>query len=103
MEDVNQDEKHSLEIEFNKMNAYPIFMTAEELQPYLLFYENILRPLFHNFKDLYDMRNESLVYWKDYCEVNKRVAEKIVQLKVKTIWLHNNHLLMVPLYVKKMY
>ena len=63
------------------MNAYPIFMTAEELKPYLNFYENILRPLFHNFKDLYDMKNESLVYWKDFCDVNKRVADKIVELK----------------------
>jgi trehalose 6-phosphate synthase/phosphatase len=89
------------------MNAYPIFMTAEELKPYLNFYENILRPLFHNFKDLYDMRNESLIYWKDFCDVNKKVADKVVEVKNsinrvnQAIWIHNNHLVMVPLYVKK--
>lgn len=107
LEDVSQQEIDQLEAKFNKLNAYPIFMTAEELKPYLNFYENILRPLFHNFKDLYDMKNESLIYWKDFCDVNKRVADKIVELKNKlgtknqTIWIHNNHLVMVPLYVKK--
>lgn len=32
-------------------------MTAEETEPYLLFYENILRPLFHNFNDLYNLQS----------------------------------------------
>ena len=83
-------------------------MTAEELGPYLLFYENILRPLFHNFRDLYDLRNDFLCYWKDYDLVNRKVAQKIVEVtkneqkgKCKAIWIHNNHLMMVPLYVKK--
>ena len=35
-------------------------MTVNELKPFNVFMENILRPLFHNFKDLYDMKNESL-------------------------------------------
>jgi len=88
------------------MGAYPVFMTAEELQPCLLFYENILRPLFHNFKDIRDMRNDFLKYWKDYVAVNQKVAQKILEVKnllngATTIWIHNNHLLMVPLYVKK--
>ena len=90
-------------------NAYPIFMTAEELGPYLLYYENILRPLFHNFNDLYDIRNDYLTYWKDYVAVNQKVASKIIEVKnefsgkCKTIWIHNNHLLMVPFQVKKQF
>ncbi len=35
-------------------------MTINELKPFKLFMENILIPLFHNFKDLYDMKNEAL-------------------------------------------
>ncbi len=35
-------------------------MTAEELKPYNLFFENIIRRLFNSFKDLYDMKNDSL-------------------------------------------
>jgi trehalose-6-phosphate synthase len=72
LEDVSEQEKAQLTASFKQMNAYPIFMTSQELAPYLLFYENIIRPLFHNFKDLYDMRNEYLKYWKDYVEVNKK-------------------------------
>ncbi len=41
--------------QFKEKGAYPIFMTAEETLPFLLFYENNIRPLFHNFKDLYNM------------------------------------------------
>jgi trehalose-6-phosphate synthase len=74
LEDVSVEEKEILTLQFHKLNSYPIFMTAEELIPYLLFYENILRPLFHNFKDLYDMKNEYLKNWKDYQHVNLKVA-----------------------------
>lgn len=49
LEELSSLEKEALEIKFQDQNCYPIFMTAEELGPYLLFYENILRPLFHNF------------------------------------------------------
>ena len=103
IENLSEMEQKDLEKKFEKINAYPIFITAMELQPYLLYYENILRPLFHNFKDLYDMKNEFMGYWKDYCEINKRIAEKIVSLKIKTVWIHNNHLLMVPHYIKKVF
>ena len=83
-------------------------MTAEETEPYLLFYENILRPLFHNFNDLYNLQNELLQYWKDFVAVNQKFANKIIDVKneiisegVTKIWIHNNHLIMVPLLVKK--
>jgi trehalose 6-phosphate synthase/phosphatase len=45
------------------------------------FYENILRPLFHNFKDIRDMRNDYLKYWKDYVAVNQKVAQRIIEVK----------------------
>lgn len=97
------------------MGAYPIFMTAEQTTPYLRFYENILRPLFHNFKDIYNQCNEDLNHWKDFLEVNQLFANKIIEVKnkfnmqkaykkeVKSIWIHNNHLIMVPLLVKKQF
>lgn len=83
-------------------------MTAEETEPYLLFYENILRPLFHNFNDLYILQNSLLQYWKDFVAVNQKFANKIIDVKnefsnegLTKIWIHNNHLIMVPLLVKK--
>lgn len=63
------------------MSAYPIFMTAEQTSPYLRFYENVLRPLFHNFKDLYSHDYEEIQYWKDFCEVNQKFANKIIEVK----------------------
>lgn len=54
LEDMSEKEKTKLNSQFENMGAYPIFMTAEQTAPYLRFYENILRPLFHNFKDLYN-------------------------------------------------
>ena len=55
LEDVTEAEKMDLNDQFKEKGAYPIFMTAEETLPFLLFYENNIRPLFHNFKDLYNM------------------------------------------------
>lgn len=107
LEDVSDKEKEELEAELRQVGAFPIFMTAEELEGYLSFYENILRPLFHNFKDLYDQRNEYLQYWSDYQIINQKVARRIIELKnefkCRTIWIHNNHLLLVPQYVRKQF
>ena len=87
-------------------------MTAEETGPYLMFYENQMRPLFHNFKDLYDLRSELNKHWKSFVEVSQRFADKIVEVKnalaragskCTKIWVHNNQLIMVPLYVRKQF
>ena len=52
LEDVSDYEKIQLTKEFNKLQQYPIFMTSTEIEPFLIYYEGILRPLFHNFKDI---------------------------------------------------
>ena len=81
IENMSEEEKKNCTAQFQQMGAYPIFMTAKETAPYFLFYENILRPLFHNFKDLFNQHNEHLQYWKDYCELNQRFANKIIEVK----------------------
>jgi len=47
-------------------------MTSTELKPYFQFYENLLKPLFHNFKSLYklNMKLQGTEYWKHYTNVN---------------------------------
>lgn len=47
-EDENEREKISHMLK--KQNCYPIWLTADEVENYLLFHEQFLRPLFHNFK-----------------------------------------------------
>jgi trehalose-6-phosphate synthase len=48
-----KEEQVSIEDQLNAKGCYPLFMTIEEMKPYLKFYENVLKPLFHNFKSLY--------------------------------------------------
>ena len=81
LEDVTDNEKQILSAQFKEKGAYPIFMTAEETLPFLLFYENNIRPLFHNFKDLYNMQNESVKYWSSYVALNQKFANKIIEVK----------------------
>jgi len=82
--------------EFKAKHAYPIFMTVEETAPFTTYYENILRPLFHNFKDLYNMHNDDLKYWKNYLSVNQKFANEICAIKnelgqnTTQVWIHNN-------------
>ena len=81
-------------------------MNSAEIDPFLIYYERIVRPLFNNFRDIKQLRQNNLQYWKDYQAINLKVAQKILEVKnqikgITTIWLQNNHLLMVPLYVKK--
>ena len=75
LEDLSVFEKQELTQKFQKLNSYPIFMTVEESAPYTLFFENVLRPLFHKFKDLFDMRNEYFQYWGTFNHVNQIVAQ----------------------------
>lgn len=93
LEDVSDQEKQQLRLKFLEYNASPVFMTSQEIEPFLVFYENILRPLFHNFKDIRDLRLNNLQYWKEYLHVNQLVAQKILEIKntkiknLKTIWI----------------
>jgi trehalose-6-phosphate synthase len=70
LDPLTDHEQAELNKQFEEMNAYPIFLTVDEVNPYLLFYENILRPLFHNFQDLYNINDQYLDNWKDYLNVN---------------------------------
>jgi trehalose-6-phosphate synthase len=58
-------------------------MTVQDLQSYLIFYESVLKPLFHNFKSLYEDLNaiESPEYWKEFMSVNQKFASKIIEVK----------------------
>lgn len=64
----------------------------------------------HNFKSLYDDKTniENKEYWNSYLFINKAFANKVIEVKnifasqhPKMIWVHDIHLLMVPIYVKK--
>lgn len=67
-------------------------MTAIEIEPFLIYYEGIIRPLFHNFKDIKNIGDNQSEYWNEYLAVNKIVAKKIIEVhnqvrKTNTIWI----------------
>jgi trehalose-6-phosphate synthase len=55
-------------------------MTAMEIEPFLSYYEGILRPLFHNFKDIKSIGQNQINNWKEYITVNQIVAKKIIEV-----------------------
>jgi hypothetical protein len=66
LEDVSDVEKEYLTKEFKKLNSYPIFLTSAEIEPFTRYYERIIRLLFNNFRDIKNLRQNNLQYWKDY-------------------------------------
>lgn len=64
-------------------DCFPIFMTIRNLLPYYNFYENVLKPIFHNFKSLYvDLTDlENAEHWKEYQSLNLTFSQKIVSVK----------------------
>jgi trehalose-6-phosphate synthase len=58
-------------------------MTAEETAPFLIFYENHIRLLFHNFKDLNNINNHTSKHWDSYVELNQKFAKEILAVRAK--------------------
>lgn len=67
-EELNDEEKSWIEENMRAKNCYPIFITLKEFLPFMKFYENALKTLFHNFKSLYEdyALTENFDQWKDY-------------------------------------
>jgi len=104
--ELSEVEKDQLNSQLEQKNAFPIFITAEEIAPYLIFYENHIRMLFHSFLDLCNINTHTQKNWHTYIDLNQKFVQKILTINKKLnclkILLHNNHLLMVPLLLKKL-
>jgi len=70
--ELSEVEKDQLNSQLELKSAYPIFMTAEEIAPYLIFYENHIRMLFHSFQDLLNIYTHSQINWSTYIELNQK-------------------------------
>ena len=86
-------------------HCHAIFMTDEEIRPYLRFYERLMRPNMHNFVDPGDYHTQALNDWAEYKNINKKIAHKIREvrqtLKADTIWIHGDQFMMVPQYIRQ--
>jgi trehalose 6-phosphate synthase/phosphatase len=88
-------------IRFGDMRCHPIVVPKAAYNAYYNKYcNNVLWPLFHYERS---MVHHSPSGWKAYQEVNRLVADAIIE-EVKdddTIWVHDFQLLLVPGYVKE--
>lgn len=94
----------------SKFNFVPVFHKKENVEKYLEFHENVLRPLFHNFKQL---ENEIEVdgdklkeMWSVYKDFNMEYLDPIVSVHENMkdiVWIHDTYLMLLPKFVRHSY
>lgn len=107
----NKKEKQELTQLFEDNDCIPIFISSDLNDDYFNYYENIMKPLFYNFKGLYDDCINPHKYddWGCYKAVNEKFSEKLIEVKDRMeqdrsnvfIWLNNHQLFLVPQYLRK--
>ena len=67
--------------------------------------ERFIKPLFHNFKaaDKNEVTEEFVDLWHQYIDTNAKFVQTLVELKKNNdhIWIHDYHLLLVPVQLRK--
>lgn len=107
----DQEEEDELTSLYLSHNCIPIFIDEKLHDEYFHYYENIMKPLFYNFKGLYDdlRSNNTQDDWQCYKTVNEMYSMKIINIKDKYeqeqsnvfIWLNNHQLFLVPFYLRR--
>lgn len=85
----------------NKFNAYPVFMSEEEMEKfYLGFCNSTIWPLFHYMTTWANYDSEQ---YKVYKEVNEKFAETVIEIAHANdiIWINDYHLMMIPELLRK--
>ena len=96
---------------YQQHDWYPIFIDAKLSNEYFNYWENIMKPLFYNFKGLYDDIGGLHRYddWSWFKTVNEKFSEKIIEAKDNNeeshpnafIWLNNHQLILVPQFLRR--
>jgi len=102
-----RDEHEKLRVQelLAQYQCYPVWIPQDIMDKFLLFHEQFMRPLFHNFKSTsdtaIDQHNSEL--WHAYCEVNSLFVSSLIQVKRERelVWIHDVYLLLTPFYLKK--
>lgn len=100
-DDLSSKDKQAIREHFAKHNAYPVFLTAAQIENFYEGYSNdTLWPLFHYFQSL-SQQND--VYWQAYDEVNQLYAAAVKQVSTShaRIWVHDYQLMLVPAMVRE--
>lgn len=97
---------------FTKRSIVVLYSWINKLSDeYFKYYEHVMKPLFYNFKGLYDdytfeNRQDN---WQCYKRMNEKFSSKIMEVKDKYeeesanifIWLNNHQLFLVPQYLRR--
>jgi trehalose-6-phosphate synthase len=86
--------------------CFPVFLTLKEIQNFLIYYESLIKPKMHNFVDLKDDSRFITDNWPAYVSINQKIAQKVIEVRsqvsnVKAVWVHGDHLMLVPQYIRK--
>ena len=85
-------------------NCFPIFLTHEQIIPYLSFYEQVIRPNMHNFTDPSDHLKLAFNYWNEFKSINAKIAKRVLDVRQlvnsHTIWIHGDQNMLVPYYIR---
>jgi len=58
-----------------------LFMTREEVEPFLRVYEGLIKPKMHNFFDPFDESAKDLDHFVHYTNLNRRFVEKVLEVR----------------------
>lgn len=107
----NEQEEEELTELYEQHDCIPVFIDEKLSDEYFFYYENIMKPLFYNFKGLYDDMDSAkqIDDWGCFKIVNEKISEKIIEVKDKYeeeksnvfIWLNNQQLFLVPQYLRR--
>mmetsp|Transcript_17784 Transcript_17784/g.12732 ORF Transcript_17784/g.12732 Transcript_17784/m.12732 type:complete len:267 (+) Transcript_17784:499-1299(+) len=101
----SESEQQEIIALLKEYDCIPVFFEQDVIEQYLYFHENVLRPLFHNFKGLNDFESQLAKHdlWQNYNYVNQLFAQVILETKQENemIWIHDNYLLLTPTFIKR--
>ena len=88
-----------------KLKMFPVLVSHEDNLKSALYYETILKPVFHNFiKTLVEMKDPTKIVElrTGFIAMNSIISENVGKIvekhlpNLKMVWLHDIHLLYVP-------
>ena len=103
MQVEKEEEEELADMLLDEYNCVVVFLDAQLLQHfYHGFCRTYLRPIFHCQSCMpQDKDPFSDVEWRAYCTVNKKFAEKVIEVYEPgyLTWVHDYHLMLLPSYI----
>ena len=101
---TDQEERLANEA-LSKKQCYAVFLTTEEMRPFMKHYEGCMRPRMHNFFDPFDVSQLDNSQQANYTELSMKIAAKVNEVRLlypslTMVWVNGDHLMMAPFYIR---